>query len=193
MFNKLLREWLSGYNDVSLIGFSFLNDKQQILFKYIVNNKRLKYFITNDDFVVNDLIVPILKQNNLNFEIIREEETRITKFDSIRNILFDINAKKVNCSDIEVYKPFFTREEEFKFVISKIVGYLKRYNTVEEIERECEKFAVVLVSNFAKQTKIFNELLLSNGVFISPEGNVFFSQDEFLNSKYSIELKKKSV
>lgn len=190
MFNKLLREWLSGYNDVSLIGFSFLNDKQQILFKYIVNNNKLKYFITNDDFVVNDLIVSILKQNKLNFEIISEEENKITKFDSIRNILFDNNAKKVNCSDIEVYKPFFTREEEFKFVISKIVGYLKRYNTAEEIERECEKFAVVIVSDFAKQTKIFNELLLSNGVFISPEGNVFFSQDEFLNSKYSIELKK---
>lgn len=191
MFNTLLREWLSGYENISLIGFSFLNDRQQVMFKYIASKNKLRYFITNDDFVVNDLIVPLLIQNKLNYEITREDEKQITKFDNIRKILFKNNDSKVSCSDIEIYKPFFTREEEFNFVINKIVEYLKRFNSIEEIEQECEKIAIVLVSNFAKQTKIFNELLLTNGIFISPEGNIFFSQDEFLNSNYCFDLGKK--
>ena len=56
---------------------------------------------------------------------------------------------------------------------------------------KCEKIAIVIVSQFAKQTEIFNDLLKRQGLFIAPNNEIFYSQEEFLNSSYEKSLSKK--
>ena len=168
-YNDCLVDYLKGYENVSLVGFSFFNDIQTFIVKTLIGNDKLGSLITNDDFVINDLFEPILKHFNVEYTIQREEDKQISKFDSLRQNIFNRNKVEQDISEgIKFYRPFVTREDEFKFVISQIVAELKDCKSKQEIEKKCEKIAVIIVSQFAKQTQLFNDLLKRQGVFVAP-------------------------
>ena len=184
-FKECLREYLSQYDNVSLVGFTFFNDIQNAMFNILIENNKLSSIISNDDFIVDDFIIPLLKENKVEYKIVKLDNTKTSKFDSLRENLF--TTEKVEQSiadDLQFYKPFFTREMEFSFIISNIQSKLKEFSTKEQIVNECEKLAIIITSNFAKQTQIFNDILKRQGVFIAPNNKIFYSQDEFLKSNY---------
>ena len=67
---------------------------------------------------------------------------------------------------------------------------MKGCSTRAEIEFECEKIAIVITNQFAKQTQGFNELLKRHGVFISADNQIFYSLEDFLKSDYQNKLDK---
>ena len=185
-----LREYFAQFSDVCFVGFTFFNDIQNTMFDILVEQGKLACMVANDDFIINEFIVPLLN-NRVDYQITTIDNKEVLKFDEIRENLFTSNKINPEISkDVVMYKPFFTREMEFQFIISNIVAALKKCTTKEEIQLECDKIAVVITNNFAKQTQIFNDLLKRQGVFIAPNNKIFFSQDEFLKSSYEKKLSK---
>jgi len=64
-FKECLKEYLSKYDQVCLIGFTFFNDIQNAMFEILINENRLSNIITDIDFVIDDFIKPLLKHNKL--------------------------------------------------------------------------------------------------------------------------------
>ena len=191
-YNVCLQEIVKPYKKVSLVGFSFFKDVINNLLKYLIKEDKLSSFITNDDFIIEDLIQPLLDDNKVKYDVIKTKDCFISRFDDLRKNLVSKNKIDNAISDnIFFYKPFFTREDEFKFVISQIIKQLKECSTIEEINSKCERLAIIVVSQFAKQTQTFNDLFKRQGVFIAPNKQIFYSQDEFLNSNYKSNLTKK--
>lgn len=190
-FKNCLKEYLKKYENVYLCGFTFFNDNQYALFKILIELGVEFSFIVNDNFIINDFIEPLLNKHSLNYEKLEHDNKEELKFDALRTAIF--NDKKVN-SDIknclQFYKPFYTREMEFSFIAKQIQKRIKQFSSVNEIEQECNKIAIVITNQFAKQTKIFNDIFKNIGVFVAPNGNLFYSQEEFLLSDYSAKLSK---
>ena len=191
VFKKCMADYFMQFKKVSLVGFTFFNDIQNAMFELLLQQGKLTSIITNDDFIVNDFIQPLLKDNNADYEIVKLGIVKISKFDSLRKTLFTTENADQNITDsLHFYKPFFTREMEFAFIISHIQSKFQGYVTQEQIEQACEDFAIVITNNFAKQTQIFNDILKRQGLFIAPNNRIFYSQDEFLKSDYDKHLNK---
>ena len=184
-FKKCLTEYLSQYDNISLVGFTFLNDIQNAMFNILIENNKLSSIITNDDFIVDDFIIPLLKDNKIDYNVVDLDNSKQSKFEDLRKNLFTTEkASQSLAENLHFYKPFYTREMEFAFIISHIQAQLKEFSSKEEIEQACERLAIVITNNFAKQTQIFNDILKRQGVFIAPNNQIFYSQDEFLKSDY---------
>lgn len=191
-YNLCMQEITKPYKKVSLVGFLFFKDNIHTLLRYLIKNQQLSSFFINDNMIAKNLIIPFLNDNNISYEYLETTSCEISKFDNLRKHIFDKETINRDISeDIVFYKPFFTREDEFKFIISQIKDILCDSYTIEEIQSKCEKIAIVIVSQFAKQTEIFNDLLKRQGLFIAPNNEIFFSQEEFLNSSYEKSLSKK--
>lgn len=191
-FSECLKEYLKQYNEVYLCGFAFFNDIQMLLLKLLIELNINVTFVVDSEFITNDFILPLLKKFSVESEIVYKDDKCETKFIDLKNNLF--NCQKINneiSNSIKFYKPFFTREMEFQFIINDIKQRLQHCKTQSEIEQECKNIAIVITNNFSKQAELFNDLLKRQGVFISPNEQIFFSQDEYLASNYHADLTKK--
>lgn len=176
-FKLCLEEYFMTFAKVSFVGFTFFNDIQNCIFdKLWKYYNKVNKFIVDDDFIVNDFLIPYLNKKNIDYELKEIENSQQSNAENLK---------------FEMYKPFSTREMEFEFIISKLVQELKQDNSKEKIQEACEDFAIVITNQFSKQTQIFNDLFKRHGVFISPDNQIFFSQEEFLQSNYKSYLSKK--
>lgn len=182
-FSECLKEYLKQYKEVYLCGFTFFNDIQMLLFKLLMELNINVTFVVDSEFITNDFILPLLKEFSVESEIVYKDDKCETKFIDLKNNLF--NCQKVNneiSNSIKFYKPFFTREMEFQFIINDIKQRLQHCKTKSEIEQECKNIAIVITNNFSKQAELFNDLLKRQGVFISPNEQIFYSQEEYFDS-----------
>ena len=190
-FADVLGDYFKQFDSVVLIGFTFFNDVQNLIFRTLIKENKLSSFVTNDDFIIQEFISPLLNDNNIHYSLEIMGDSNCNKFEELRKSIYTNKTIASDlANDILIYKPFFTREMEFKFIIADISSKLKKCSTIEEIESTCNNLAIVVTNQFAKQTQIFNELLRNQGVFISPEKNIYFSREEFLNSNYKNNLPK---
>lgn len=185
VFNDNLKDYFNKYEKVSLIGFTFFNDIQNTMVKILTEQKKLANIFVDDEIIFNDFVVPYLSKLNIKYETDLLGTDKHTNFDELKNTLFTHEKPNQEISNrLKFYKPFFTREMEFEFIIEQISNELKKYSTRTEIENACEKYAVVITNQFSKHTKIFNDILKRIGVFISPDNKIFYSQNEYLKSNY---------
>lgn len=190
-YKECLKEFLSQYQEVNLMGFTFFNDIQNMMFNILIENNLLSNIIINDELIIKEFITPLLESKNVTYQISNIPNDNKQVFDELRLSLF--NNNQVNQSlanNLYFYKPFSTREMEFAFILSQIQDKLKGCSTRAEIEFECEKIAIVITNQFAKQTQGFNELLKRRGVFISADNQIFYSLEGFLKSDYQNKLDK---
>lgn len=189
-----IEEFISQYDEIVLLGFAFFNDLQAALFAEIMQSRRLRAMIISDEeFILNKWLMPLFVANNLYLDVQKMPGSKFSKFDELREKIFDVRTpvKTKYESAISLTEPAPSREVEFRYIISRIVDRLGKLNTREEIEKDCQKIAIALVHDYEKNTRLFNEILKTYGIFISGEGKIYTSRDQYLEEPSDLPYPKR--
>lgn len=177
--NRAIDEIVKGFDTVILFGFAFFNDLQNVMFRNLIRaNKKVNFIINNDEFLLTDWLLPLLKQERVDYQIESVDNMDDDGiFAELRNGIFDSSSRCQKLGDrIAIVEPFATREMEFEYIAKEIVKALKGSKTREDVQMRCDDIAIVITSNFAKHAEMINKVFENIGVFIAPDGEIVFAE-----------------
>lgn len=187
---------LNLHDSVAFVGFVFFNDVQEAVIK-MVETKALYFLNKKNDFITEELIKPLFADKGREVLVYNLKGVYNSDFSKLGENLFNNEQASVKLGEkISLFEPFANREDEFLFIAKDISNKLKSKCLFhEDFEKELKNFAIVITKNKEESIKILNDAFGRYGMFM-PEITgydnlkpVYFSKQEFLNSKLSINNK----
>lgn len=183
------------FDKVVFEGFMFFNVHQKLLLEKC-SDKELVFIVKDNDFIIDDVYKRITKTLSRQLTIESIDNQKENKFTALAQNLFTNNKIEFKHeNDINVYKPFATKEDEVRFVVDKVLSNIRADKG--SIEDSVEKNAIVIINNQNYFKKLVNNILDEKNIFITDALNleygckeIYYSKEDLLKDKITLDDKE---
>ena len=102
------------------------------MFNILIENNKLANIITNDDFIVDDFIIPLLKDNKIDYNIVNLDNTSKKQVGSVINSVFTELDREIELEGIQEENK--ERQEEIDIPKPRHLNSYKHRNNTRTID-----------------------------------------------------------